>query len=82
MKEIKKHAVSVFVLLCILLTASVVRANETEIALRIELVGAADEDNEPLVHFADGSDASERKGDAAETMLEVELLGLAEDLSR
>lgn len=82
MREIKKHALSVFVLLNILLTASVVRANETEIALRIELVGVTDDDNEPLVHFVDGSEAPEKKGDTAETMLEVELLDLTEDLSR
>ena len=82
MREIKKYAVSVFVLLCVLLTTSVVRANETEIALRTELAGVVDEDNEPLVYFVDGPEVSERKDDAVETLLDMVFWDLIKDLPR
>ena len=78
MREIKKYAVSIFVLLSILLTASVVRANETE----IEHVGVADEDNEPMVYFVGVSEVPERKDGAVETLLDVVFWDLTKDLSR
>jgi len=82
MREIKKYAVSIFVLLSILLTASVVRANETEIVLRTELAGVADEDNESMVYFVGVPEAPERKDGAVETLLDVVFWDLTKDLSR
>jgi len=75
METIKKHAVSAFVIISILLTTSAVRANETEVALDVEHAEYDREGNEPLVYFIDGSEELEGKTDTVETMLDVDLAG-------
>ena len=82
METIKKHAVSAFVIISILLTTSAVRANETEVALDVEHAEYDREGNEPLIYFINGSEAPQRKGDVVETMLDVVLWDLTQDLPR